>query len=137
MLFSYFFPFRFEFRHGNSCLIGSALFVFTQNFVGVSNRHGKTVTRRFLKLCHNQSHATFSFGKTELSFNLSAFAFVLIILPLVPHFTFFRSTLSSTGQAYSARFAKVQIISISIDLICQNTLWIMACTLFVTLNCFL
>ena len=93
------------------------------------DRHGNHMGSGFLQLGSNQTHATFPFRQAKPALYFHAFTFIQVILRLVLNLTLSRSAQSRAGEADSVFLAITEILTVSVDLIRQNTAGIMPFTL--------
>ena len=92
---------------------------------------------RFFQLRCHQPHSTLTFSQTEFAFYLDPFAFVPVILSLVPLLALFGPSQSWPGKPDSPRFAVAEILTVPVYLICQYPTGVVSLALVEIFNHFL
>ena len=87
------------------------------------------MSRGFPQFCGDQTHAAFAFRQTELSLHFHTLALIPVILNLVSGLTLLWTPQSRAGEADSVLLAIAEILTVSVDLVCQNTARIITLTL--------
>ena len=85
------------------------------------NGQGNHMCSCFFQLRCHQSHSTFPLSQTEFAFYFYPFAFVPVILCLIPERILLWPAQSRTGQPDSSLFAVTQILTVPVNLIRQYT----------------
>ena len=100
------------------------------------DRHGNSEANGFFQLCVHFAEITFPFGETELSLHFDPLALVKNRLLSVTALVLLGSAKRRAAETDPMQLAIAEILTVSIDLICQHTLRIMSLPLTVTLYCF-
>lgn len=89
------------------------------------------------QLRHHQTHSTFPLSQAEFALYFYPLAFVLVILNLVPFLTLLGPSQSRAGQPDPPLFAVAEILSVSVDFVCQDTTGVVSLASVEILNHFL
>ena len=79
----------------------------------------------FPQFCGDQPHAAFALRQTEPALYFHTLALIPVFLSLVSGFALLGATQCRTGEPDSVRLAIVEILTISVDLVRQDTAGIM------------